>query len=103
MNVICFFQSDIRQLTRRLIHCQARNPVYFQARFAQNKQPILADRLNKTNRQLNVTAVTNQHTARKLNAKRPISLTDQNKFYRNNYSTSFIGNDQFVTKARHTT
>ncbi|CAF1077420.1 unnamed protein product [Rotaria magnacalcarata] len=107
------FRSDIRQLIRRLIHCQARNPVYFEARFAKNKPQVLANCPNKTNRQLNVTAITNrqlnaiaiknQNTTRKLNAKQPLSLTDQNKFYRNNYSTSIIANDQFITKVRHTT
>ncbi|CAF3331254.1 unnamed protein product [Rotaria socialis] len=99
------FRIDIRQLTRRLIHCQARNPVYFEARFAKNKPPVPANCLNKSNRQLNATAITNQNTAKtkRLNAKGPLSLTDKNKFHRNNYSSSVIAKDQLVTKVRHTT
>ncbi|CAF0972165.1 unnamed protein product [Rotaria sordida] len=94
------FRSDIRQLGRRLIHCQGRTPIYFQARFAKNHPQELVDYFH--NAKQGPTPI-NPQICRKLNTKRPVSLTDQNTLYRTKYTNSLLGNDHLITKARHTT
>ncbi|CAF3978467.1 unnamed protein product, partial [Rotaria sp. Silwood1] len=97
------FRSDIRQLSRRLIHCQGRTPIYYQARFAKNHLEEPVDGLHNSKRNLPCTVVKNPRICEKLNTKRPLSLTDQNKFYRTKYTTNILDKDHFITKTRHTT
>jgi hypothetical protein len=90
-------------LRRRLIHCETRTPFYFQAKPPRPPSAKLNQRQNNVKENLNLTRPMNQRIDRKLVTKRPLSLTDQNKFYRTTYTNSFTGIDHSITKTRHTT
>ena len=89
-------------MRRRLIHCQGRTPSYFQKQFVRTpKRP--EDRIHKPNGNPNLKETINKQPDRQQITKRPVSLSDQNKFPRTPHSSSFISKDHINTKTRHTT
>ena len=90
-------------MRRRLIHCETRTRSYSQAKSTRPPPAKLNQRQNNVKENVNLTRPMNQRIDRKLITKRPLSLTDQNKFYRTTYTNSSTGIDHTITKTRHTT
>ncbi len=89
-------------MRRRLIHCQARTPPYFHEQFVRTPKGR-EDLRHKVNGNLNLKGTTNKLTNRQLPTQRPVSLSDQNKFPRTAYASSFPSKDHTLNKTRHTT
>ncbi|UJR22842.1 hypothetical protein I4U23_025872 [Adineta vaga] len=96
------FRSDIRQLRRRLIHCQGRSPSHYQSQPIRNLKG-LEDRLYKKKGIPNNSGSNTQRILTQQTSRRPLSLTDQNKVPRTIYTNSLPSKDIMLTKTRHTT
>lgn len=97
------FRSDIRQLRRRLFHCQGRAPLYFQARFTRVHREHPNDQCKNLQEIPNLLNSSHQRTTRKLSTQRPVSLTDQIKKHRTPYTNVYADKDNLITITRHTT
>ena len=99
------FQSDLRQLRRRLFHCQGQPPFYFQARFGRQAPQVLEDRLHYVNVKASPITPADQRTQRLQTTKRSSALFEPNKGQRTAFTTvsAFSEKDHVVTKQRHTT
>ena len=102
--IFILIKSDIRQLRRRLFHCQGRTPLYFQTRFARIPLQDIQARHNNTKGNSNLPTTLNRQINRNSPTKRPLSLSDQNKTHRTAYTTTYLDKDiTLITKTRHTT
>ncbi|CAF0887879.1 unnamed protein product [Adineta ricciae] len=96
------FRSDIRQLRRRLIHCQARTPSYLQSQPLRTGKDV-QDRPLKQKCTPNLTASKTPRILIQPKYRRPISLSEQNRVPRPMYSFNLSTKDVMFSSARHTT